>query len=83
MGTQLLTKRRAVRRKVPRQRALVPTLPRFIQEQIDDLIERDKRGELSTAERLQLDEVLEFVDRMTITALECLVRARARGTRKL
>jgi len=80
--TRALPSHRADRRGPARRRPRVPKLPSFIQEQLDELIEKGERDELNQRQRAQLHKVLDYVDAMTIVALQRLVRARAAGSER-
>jgi hypothetical protein len=54
----------------------VPRVPRLIQDQIDYLIAKGKTKGLRANEQAHLDEVLDYLDDLTILRLELAKRAR-------
>ena len=49
----------------------LPKVPSLIQAQINSLIERSKEGNLSTEEEASLNELLDYLDDLTIRELRC------------
>lgn len=65
-----LVAQRLVGRPKNRAKPRVPKLPRLIQSQIDYLIAKGETKGLRADERAQLDEVLDYLDDLTIFQLE-------------
>jgi len=59
----------------PRRQSAVPKVPRLIQSELDRLIEKGETDGLQPDEQAQLDEVLDYLDNLTIIELERLKAA--------
>lgn len=48
----------------------IPKIPRLMQRQVDELIEKSKSGAITSGEQTQLDEVLDYLDELTLYELQ-------------